>query len=271
MKFHNILSLLGYTVNNAAGGASDNYVLIESGSEIAPLYMMFDNITYSNGTSIVSEQEIVAQITKFGFKHDFSEIYFVVDFTKSNIENLDSTYGNNVILLEEVWATASTVTSGYTRLARTCMIGRPTSGGYGVPEGDLFSVSGGLVSSAERNVNYCQIFASDAYGITGTAQASKFRFTDELMEQRNYHLTMYKRKKEAAYLFGVKSETFATSANDQFVNGKPVRTTSGLLDYGMYPIKYFKSSMPSIPTTSAIGNNGVVLLNWLNKLLDSRV
>jgi hypothetical protein len=78
---------------------------------------------------------------------------------------------------------------------------------------------------------------------------------------------MFKGKQEAAMLRGVKSLNYAVST-DAFVNGKPVRTTSGLFDYAMFPIKYFDAgNMPSAVTASSSGINGVAFKAWLDNLI----
>ena len=72
-----------------------------------------------------------------------------------------------------------------------------------------------------KYTNYTQIFR-DALSITGTAKATKLRTEDSYKEAKREALELHSIGMEKAYIFGVPTE--GTGAN-----GKPERTTGGLL------------------------------------------
>jgi hypothetical protein len=271
-KLDNMLRNLGYEATEGLGNAKEYYKLAYNNNVKAPAYVAFDNISYTTdgGTTIENDNEVIARVQEFYFSNDLSQVIFNISLYDSNIHaEWDATASNNVVCLEEIASGDGTVFdsvgSGYFRIARMALIGKPVQAPLPIAEGSRLNKTGGFIRHRERKGTYTQIFDTDMYGITGTAQATKFRFGDGFKETRATYLKLFKAKQEAAGLFGIKYETYAVS-DDGFENGKPVRATSGLLDYAMYPMKYFKTELPAYITAGS-NDGGVEYLTWLNDLI----
>lgn len=156
---------------------------------------------------------------------------------------------------------------------RMIMLGSPTVAPYGIPEGDKFTPSGNLTAGRERMMNFTQIFASPSYGITGTTQASSFRFENDFQTTRDLYFTLYKKQMQAAFMYGIKGETVVSGFNDSnytnnFVKGQPIRTTGGLMDYALHPIRYMRMPLPNVTWSSTLAEYSK-FIEWLDRLADS--
>jgi hypothetical protein len=271
-KLDNLLRNLGYESTVIEADSKTYYKLAYVSGAKAPAYFAFENISYTTdgGTTIENDTEVIARIEEFYFSNDLTEVIFKASMADSNIRaQWDGTASNNVVCLEEVASGTGTVfnsvASGTTRISRTVLIGKPVAAPAPIAEGERLNKSGGFFQHRERKGNYTQIFDTDMYGITGTALATQFKFGNGFKETRARYLRLFKAKQEAAGLWGIKYETAAVS-EDGFVNGKPARATSGLMDYAMYPIKYFKTELPAYIGSSDT-QGGIDFLKWINDLI----
>lgn len=167
---------------------------------------------------------------------------------------------------------ARTAASDYAgKIARMVHVGRNMTAPLAIPEGDTFVAGGNFTAYRERITNYSQIFATPKYGITGTHQASQFRFGDDFQRTRAMYLELYKGMKESAYLFGVKGETAVTGAtnNSTFMTGQPARTLGGLLDYALFPITYMKKALGAATFAGTATTQADTLMGWLDDIADS--
>lgn len=93
--------------------------------------------------------------------------------------------------------------------------------GTGFAEGT--SAADAVTKNPTKFFNFCQIFKT-SYEITETAKVTKARTGDPVKNDKKRKMFDHATKLEQAYIFGRKSE--ATGAN-----GKPIRTTGGLLQF----------------------------------------
>lgn len=165
--------------------------------------------------------------------------------------------------------TARTTAKYIGKMSRMVHIGRNMVAPQPIPEGDNFAAGGNFTAWRERLTNYSQIFASPAYGVTGTHQASQFRFGDDFQRTRAMWLELYKGMKESAFLFGVKGETTVTGATlkSTFMTGQPIRQLGGMLDYSLFPITYLKKALGPGSYTSP-DNPNANFITWLDELCD---
>ena len=280
-----------------------------STSVTAPVYMAFDEIHLAkvpaieeNPKTTVSAMEThyeaLILLNKFGKYTDSSGnnyLFFELDLGVSNLD-LGLTIGNYVtytsgvlgkydcaclsfpvvtgtvpakgpygIFLNEGRTTAKYIG----KMSRMVHIGRNMVAPPPIPEGDIFNAGGNFTAWRERLTNFSQIFATPKYGITGTHQASQFRFGDDFQRTRAMYLELYKGMKESAFLFGIKGEVAVTSAttNNSFMVGQPARQLGGLMDYALFPITYMKKALstgsysnPEIPNANFI--------TWLDDICD---
>lgn len=93
--------------------------------------------------------------------------------------------------------------------------------------GNAFSEGSNSPDAVSKNptkyFNYCQIFKTTTE-ITETAKKTRFRTGDPMKNEKKRKMFDHARDLEYAYLFGVKSETTGS-------NGKPERTTGGILEF----------------------------------------
>lgn len=258
-----------------------------------PVYMAFPNISAFVGTTsgtIYDYQQVIARLhgvyygTVGGTTGAKTGIIFCVDFSDSNesfssIGAYESGANYDSVMIGQPHPVGSNLTGGFAvfgttanaaakyagSISRMLFMGQPQSAPDPIPEGDKFTRTGNFTMSRESLSNHTQIFASPAYGITGTHQASTFRFGDDFQETRDKYFTMYKKKMAAAFMYGSKYETVAV-ATDGFVNGQPVRATGGLMDYSLFPIRHIKAPLAA-PTWGADASNTFIL--WLNRLGDN--
>ena len=165
--------------------------------------------------------------------------------------------------------TARTAAEYMGKMSRMIHVGRKMSAPLPLPEGDTFAAGGNFTAYRERLTNFSQIFATPKYGITGTHQASQFRFGDDFQRSRAMWLEIYKGMKESAFLFGVKSENVVTGAtnNSTFMTGQPVRTLGGLMDYALFPINFMKKSFTT-PTYSDNAATLATFIGWFDDIAD---
>ncbi|MDX9803191.1 MAG: hypothetical protein RBS96_04100 [Dehalococcoidales bacterium] len=307
-RLHQLLTNLGYTKVSATGSLPIALERFDySTSVTAPVYMAFDEIhlakatdnnTETTVTDMETHYEALILLNKFGKYTDSSGnyLFFELDLGVSNLD-LGLTIGNYVayasssvpgkydcaclsfplvtgpvpatgpygIFLNEGRTTAKHIG----KMSRMVHIGRNMVAPPPIPEGDTFTAGGNFTAWRERLTNFSQIFATPKYGITGTHQASQFRFGDDFQRTRAMYLELYKGMKESAFLFGIKGEVAVTSAttNDSFMVGQPARQLGGLLDYALFPITYMKKALgtgsytdPGIPNANFI--------TWLDDICD---
>ena len=266
------------------------------------LFVMFDDLPiYYNedGTldTVEVKHQVLAQVKEFGFDTGYATVYFKLGLgtSCSNVElpvthgtvtgtASSGMYGINsnvlasgagtstvqaVVTLESSAKIAGTVfsTNWFGRMVRNVLAMANLSVPRPYPDFDRTGRAGNVVTYRERKGSMTQIFKSDAYGISGGDQASKFRFGDDFARTRGKHLSMYKQGQEAAFLMGIKYRGIATNTNDPLVDGQEVRATGGLLDYALYPIKYMRATMPTVGGSEAYA--GEKLMKFIDDLLDS--
>lgn len=278
----------------------------------APVYMSFDELAFAVGSiaaangaltkTVTVNHQIMALITKAGRYTNASGVYifFELDFGRSNL-NLVTPLRNWVTYVAttttgicdsicistpiihsgtvadhspyELFLNEARTTAGYhPKMSRMLFIGRNLEAAVPLPEGDTFGSGGNFTSYRERITNCSQIFATPRYGITGTHQASTFRFGDDFQRTRAKWLSIYKGRKESSFLFGVKGETIATSTEDAsqsaFITGQPVRSVGGLLDYALFPINYMRLPLPVMDPDAAFMIPVSGLISWMDNLAD---
>ncbi len=93
--------------------------------------------------------------------------------------------------------------------------------GTGFAEGT--DAADAVTKNPTKYFNYCQIFKT-SYEITNTGKVTKARTGDPVKNDKKRKMFDHATKMEQAYIFGRKSETTGS-------NGKPIRTTGGLLQF----------------------------------------
>lgn len=238
-----------------------------------PVYFAFDTMVWTDtsASAVKISFEVMARIQEVRYQIKASDnsvaLFFKLDFTDSNL------YGE--VVATDVVYTGYHANAGLhqTCISRMFYVGQSTTAPGAIPEGDNFRKGGGVTSYRENKTNNCQIFQSDAYGITGTYAASKFKFGDDFADTRAFHMMKYKRQKNAAYWFGMKGETTVTSTN-AFMNGQPARTTGGFLDYALFPINYIYAPLTSLNWVGGVdvesGTDSstyvIAMENWLERI-----
>ncbi len=252
--------------------------------------------------SVEMKHQVIAHLYQWGYDTN-GDVYMILDLSDSNIDlpesagvTLDTastgqwglasgvvaygsgTYGINMMAV--LGTNPSYGTSGSTVITTTLgtdpLIGRairqllirpaniPQAG---VPEFDRLGSSGNLVTIRERKQTMTQIFTHPKYGISGSAEASVFRFGNDFQKTRARNLKAYKQAKEATYLTGIKYVTRATNSGDPLVQDQEVRHTAGLLDYAMYPIRYMNFKLPEVSASETYA--GQKLMNWITDMCES--
>jgi len=304
-RLHQLATNLGYTkVFNSNHSDPDirtvaNHRFDYTAAAHAPIYMAFDELHVSgSGTESVHYQALVL-INKVGLLTTTNTssaiatgtyMYIELDLSVSNIspsdvrayhaDNKDSIcvsvpyiYGAGTLATPyTAWFTdnANGIPSHIGKMSRMVHVGRRMSAPLPIPEGDTFTQGGNFTAYRERLTNCSQIFATPSYGITGTHQASNFRFGDDFQRTRAMWLELYKGWKESAFLFGVKGETAAThgTETEHFMIGQPVRSLGGLMDYALFPINYMKRPLASANYGSETTDQ-LKLVTWLDDVADS--
>lgn len=201
------------------------------------------------GYQIDSTNARAARTGRFGFHADNQASQVGVHAA------IHLSHGYNVLNADGMAAGTATADSGmftdHTGSISRCMLVRS---GYtppeGVPEFDRLDTAENLIFHRETMHNLAQIFTMPKYGISGTAQATKFRFEGDFERTRAFHLEAYKKRQENAFLYGVEYQTVAAS-NDAAVAGQPVRALSGLFDYSKFPIRYLSMPFPNLANMAA--------------------
>lgn len=264
-KIANTLAALKYTHTDFNGDSgSDVYHKYshESGASTM-LYMAWDDLHYydDSGSEHYQDHEIIVGITEFIFKSDFSEFVLKLDFDESNLdfafESEDRLY----------WQEFDETNGAYSRISRLGLIANFDNAPKGIPEGSDFSRGTNFNYGFSQYANFTQIFASDAYGVTGTRLAEKVRFHDDVAKSRKRHMMLYKQGINASAIYGKKSERFDSET------GYPVREMSGILDYGMFPIRYMKEGFPAFASSIAEdGYNygvGAAVFGWFDSIAEA--
>lgn len=308
-RLHQLLTNLGYTKVSATGAGTIALERFDySTSVTAPVYMAFDEIHLANATddntkttvsAMETHYEALILLNKFGKHTDASGnnyLFFELDLDVSNLD-LGFTIGNYVAYTDGdpaanydcaclsfpvvtgtvtakgpygIFLNSGRTTAEYIgKMSRMVHIGRNMVAPPPIPEGDTFNAGGNFTAWRERLTNFSQIFASPKYGITGTHQASQFRFGDDFQRTRAMYLELYKGMKESAFLFGIKGEVSVTSAttNNSFMTGQPARQLGGLMDYALFPITYMKKALGSGSYTSPDTPNAN-FITWLDDICD---
>ena len=239
---------------------------------LAPIYFAFDDVFFAKSADLTTAQfyEVIMRIEAATWTG--TDLILYLNPAQSN-EELQSythmlTYINRAFDINAGTAGGLVFDDCISHPSRMIMVGKNVTAPMGVPEGDVFKKTGNFSFHRERYDNYSQIFITPAYGITGTTQASKFRFGNDFASTREMWLDNYKAQKVGAYLTGVKSETVVTDAanNNGSSIGQPVRTLGGLMDFGLFPITYIKKVLPNLTSLDGTGNPALLFGNWLNEL-----
>ena len=249
--------------------------------------------------SIETHHEALILLNKFGLFTNSSGVNYLFFELDLNVSNLDlgitvgnyarfnsgtaqGKYDSACLSLPLVNGTAETTGPYSTYLAsnrksakyigkmsRMVHVGRKMTAPLPVPDGDIFTSGGNFTAWRERMTNFSQIFATPKYGVTGTQQASKFRFGDDFQRTRAMWLELYKGQKESAFLFGVKGETIVTGSTSggAFMQNQPARQLGGMLDYALFPITYLKKPLLSGSYSNTVNLN-VPFITWIDELAD---
>ena len=280
---------LGYT---HAAEASTRFTF-DASTTSSPVYFAWDEVHFAkieaNSVETASFHEVLMRLEKVDYVKigNVDSVVLTLNPAMSN-ESLSSythmltfVAKDNQVLQKEVEGTTTEYTAGrvfggmISRPSRMMQIGQNTVAPQGIPEGDIFRPSGNITSSRESRHNLSQIFASPKYGITGTHAASKFRFGDDFANTRAFYLEEYKKSKVAAYLTGVKGETFAINNNNTIASNQSVRTLGGMLDYALFPITYMKKPFENLRKKQGFDDDvssvkvALKLGDWFDSLADS--
>lgn len=254
-------SFLGYNVIEES--ATTATAITFGTTSKVPIYFAFDDIYVKDGTGVLHYEEALLRLEAVAYSN--SVLYFVLNLTQSNIAGLAN--ATKVLLANEA-INGATDDSDFLGLvshpSRMALIGLPIGNELPNPEGGKFAPGGNLNFGRERKENFVEIFRSPSYGITGTHQASKFRFGDDFARTRAMYMAQYKKRVNYKLLTGVKSEVPAINATDKFANGQPARSVGGLLDYALFPINYKK-----VKLAEAGSSNAETLWTNLRKFIDS--
>jgi len=264
----------------AASGNNSAYELLlyTPGETLAPIYFAFDTTATAEGDTNATKKELHEVLIRieavkfiYAVNSDPDMMIIFLNPAQSNIAGLSSA---NLLLLgvssEDNQATATHPLEGYIAYpSRMCQVGQVVEAPLPIPEGDNFSDVGNFTQHRETLVNYSQIFATGKYGITGTVQASKFRFGNDFAKTREMWMKQFKSSRVAALLRGVRSETkvVSNSRSKEGLNGQPVRSLGGLLDYSLFPITYIRKPLATL--TSVSTNKALDLSRWLSDLGNS--
>lgn len=303
-KIRNLLVNMGYEELIYSNNSVDNNheagtVLRYVSTAHLPVYMALPNVSIFVGSTIgtiTQEQQIlvrlhsVAYTTIGGSNTGPRGLVFTIDFGDSNSQvtgaslaayaegsNYDSVMigqpsigeGNPRYGTAVFGATASAAAQYAGSISRMLYIGQAQTAAQPIPEGDKFTATGNFTMGREQKMNNTQIFVSPAYGITGTHQASTFRFGDDFIKTRDMYFSIYKKRMQGTFMYGVKGETIAAVSGTgyaPFVNGQPVRATGGLMDYAMFPIRHIKA--PLADPGWNVASTGT-FITWLDRLADN--
>lgn len=119
---------------------------------------------------------------------------------------------NSVSVTRGMAGTPAAIADG----ASLTLIGSAYGEGTGAPDA--------VSRNPSKEYNYTQIF-KDAYELSGTAEATRFRTGDPIKNDKKRKMFDHATRQEFAYLFGKRLED-ATGGS----NGKPLRMTGGLLE-----------------------------------------
>jgi hypothetical protein len=135
---------------------------------------------------------------------------------------ITSSYANEIVMVSSVTnATTLVVKRGQSGTTQAAIV----DGAYLTKIGNVYEEGSGSPNATTRNpdklYNYAQIFKT-AYRITETAKNTKTRTGDPLKNDKKRKMFDHSTSLEMAFLFGKRFETPGP-------NGKPMRTTGGLL------------------------------------------
>lgn len=257
--FKQFANFCGYT--QGTNTTATNIVKFGTGNN--PLYFAFDDMYGKDSSNVVHHYEEVLMRIE-AVRYSSAGLDIVLNVSQSNIAGLGDL--SSILLANAEITGDSADDDDYIGLishpSRMAMIGLPVANELPVPEGDKFTMGGNLSFGRERKENFVEIFRSPAYGVTGTHQASKFRFGDDFAKTRAMYMAQYKKKVNYKLITGVKYETVADATNT-FVKGQPVRSVGGLLDFALFPINYKTVKLaPQSGTADQTYQN-------LNKFIDS--
>ena len=263
-KIANLVNVLEYTHTYTGDGTNtygstyewEKYEYTSGTSK--RLYFIFDDLATTNaaGTADNQQHEIIVGLDEFWFRTDFGVLILKLNFS-SSASNYEAISTDDYVVLAEV-ATSATYT-GYTRMSRLALIANFDDAPDGIPEGSDYEEGPSFIFGQDQRHNYTQIFKSKKYGVTGTRLATSMRFIDDVQMTRRRHLMMYKQKIDTALVYGQKS--FRMSSD-----GMPIRKTAGLLDYGTFPIRYMKASIPTASDVASETIAGAAFQTWIDTL-----
>ena len=289
---------LGYDNTNDDNNYEKGTVLRYTPDSMLPVYMALPNISYYDGYTTgnhAHEEQIlvrlraVAYTTVGGKNVGKLGLVFAIDFTDSNSTmtagnltayNSGSAYDSVMIgqpypkgtpanVYAVFGATQSDAAKYAGSISRMLFIGQAQNAAQPIPEGDKFTAMGNFTMGREQKMNLTQIFVSPAYGITGTHQASSFRFGDDFAKTRDMYFSIYKKRMQGTFMYGVKGETVANAVSGNygaFVTGQPMRATGGLMDYAMFPIRHIKAPLQGVAWNNSAADR---LIDWLDKLAEN--
>lgn len=252
-----------------------------------------NNAAFASGGAISSYQQVFVRIKDFGVVESSAPyVFFNLDFNTTNIDLVSPiakyvAYSNRErqgvydsvlvsvpvpngtpVIEDTIFLNTGGSGAEYSgKTSRLVHVGRSDRAPQPIPEGDNFAPGGNFTSWRETLTNFTQIFVTPKYGITGTHQASQFRFGDMFRETREYWLTLYKQKRESAMLWGVKGETVAISTDNGFLSGQPVRAMGGLMDQALFPITFLKKPLASGSYSGGV-NDTLAFVQWIDDLTD---
>lgn len=263
-KIANALSALKYTHSTFKASSNTYHEFTFESNVSTYLYWSFDDLHYYDASSHYQDHEIHAGISAFIFQDDFSEFAIRLDMDESNLDidtDGDPTYH---IYTQEFDET----NYGYTRISRLALIANYDNAPQGIPEGSDFTRGTNFNFDFSQYENLVQIFQSDAYGVTGTRLATKVKFYDDFQISRRRHMNLYKQGKNAACIYNKQSKRFDPDT------GRIVRTMSGILDYGTFPIRYIRAGFPAFATTVSTTyeyhmGKGAALAAWFDEIADA--
>lgn len=150
---------------------------------------------------------------------------------------------------------------GHSRLMRHVIISQYDDLTTAAHEAQGFSDEqrGGYNFSREQIMNFMEIHLSKLWSVTTFRQGQGIKFQDDIALSRARHMREFKQDWTNSFLRGKKSNTVNA---DGYYQG----TTSGILDYEMFPMKYMKVPIPQTGNAIITSSGGETFRNWLNDL-----
>jgi hypothetical protein len=270
VKMITLLKAMDYTQR---GGNSTSIPLVDSthtenwyaflhNTDTKSVHIMFPDLAINVDGLEYQEHEVVARLEGFWFNANLTEFVMWINLTDSNLRTTLGT--TNVVSYEELVSIATSyfAVGAYTRIDHQALVGYFDTLEAGVTEGSGARLDPHTIwqNGVVAKQNFVQIFRSKPLEITGTRLACGSYRIDDIQKNRDKMFQQYNAIKSNHMLWGKQSQKLGA-------NGRPVRTMSGIFDYGLHQIRYMRSTL----NMSSAANYSEVIEDWLNNIAYSYV